>query len=805
MNILERFNAMDYGPAPEARNEADAWIAARDFSKALYIGGEWKAAASGKTFDVSEPSTTKLLAKVSDAGEADIDAAVSAAAKALPKWSGQSGYQRSKVLYAIGRAMQRHQRLFAVLESIDNGKPIRESRDIDVPLAIRHFIHHAGWAQALDREFPDHKPAGVVGQVIPWNFPLLMLAWKIAPALAAGCAVVLKPAEFTPLTAILFAQICESVGVPKGVVNIVPGGPEAGAALVAHPGVQKIAFTGSSEVGKIIRKATAGSGKKLSLELGGKSAFIVFEDADLDSAVEGLVDGIWFNQGQVCCAGSRLLVQEGVADAFIAKVKARMAKLRLGSPLDKNTDIGPLVDRVQLERVRGLIEQGAAQGAECWQPDCPLPETGWFHLPTLATGVSPANILAQEEVFGPVLATMTFRTNEEAVELANNTRYGLAASVWSENLNVALHVAPQLKAGVVWVNGTNMFDAACGFGGYRESGFGREGGREGMFEYLVAPFPYGAAIKPAADAAAVAGGRRLVARHRPHRKTVHRRQAGAAGRQLFAAGAGPQGQGGGRGRPRQPQGYSRRRYGRPRRQRAGRTRRASTAVRFSTIWRKTSRRAPAEFSARLATLTGVSAKAAAQEVELSVERLFFYAGMADKFEGRVHQPPARAVTLALHEPVGVIGVVAQDEEPLLGFISMVAPALAMGNAVVAVPGQKYPLLATDLYQVIEYSDLPAGSINIVTGRSAELAGVLARHDDVDGLWVVADAETCRKAEAESIGNLKRVWTSGGRADRLDVGACRRRRLSAARGGDQERLGALRGLRRPLPTQGNGPR
>ncbi len=474
---------------------------AATFRKALYIGGEWKAAASGKTFDVSEPSTTKLLAKVSDAGAADIDAAVSAAPRHCAKWSGQSGYQRSKVLYAIGRAMQRHQRLFAVLESIDNGKPIRESRDIDVPLAIRHFIHHAGWAQALDREFPDHKPAGVVGQVIPWNFPLLMLAWKIAPALAAGCTVVLKPAEFTPLTAILFAQICESVGIPKGVVNIVPGGPEAGAALVAHPDVQKIAFTGSSEVGKIIRKATAGSGKKLSLELGGKSAFIVFEDADLDSAVEGLVDGIWFNQGQVCCAGSRLLVQEGVAGAFIAKVKARMAKLRLGSPLDKNTDIGPLVDRVQLERVRGLIEQGAAQGAECWQPDCPLPETGWFHLPTLATGVSPANILAQEEVFGPVLATMTFRTNEEAVELANNTRYGLAASVWSENLNVALHVAPQLKAGVVWVNGTNMFDAACGFGGYRESGFGREGGREGMFEYLVAPFPYGAAIKPAADAA----------------------------------------------------------------------------------------------------------------------------------------------------------------------------------------------------------------------------------------------------------------------------------------------------------------
>src|SRR5262245_43720146 len=389
MNILERYTSMDYGPAPEARTEADAWIAGRDFGKSLFIAGEWRAAADGRTFEVLEPSIAKPIAKVSEAGDADVDAAVAAARRALPKWSAASGYSRAKVLYAIGRAMQRHQRLFAVLESIDNGKPIRESRDIDVPLSIRHFLHHAGWAQSREREFPGLGPVGVVGQVIPWNFPLLMLAWKIAPALAAGCTVVLKPAEFTPMTAILFAEICERAGVPKGVVNILPGGPGAGAAIVNHPGVDKIAFTGSSEVGKIIRKATAGSGKQLSLELGGKSAFIVFEDADLDSAVEGLVDGIWFNQGQVCCAGSRLLVQEGVAEAFIAKVKTRMGRLRVGSPLDKNTDIGPLVDQVQLERVRGLIAAGAAEGAECWQPDCPLPETGWFHLPTLATGVAP--------------------------------------------------------------------------------------------------------------------------------------------------------------------------------------------------------------------------------------------------------------------------------------------------------------------------------------------------------------------------------------------------------------------------------
>ncbi|CAN7203641.1 aldehyde dehydrogenase family protein [Mesorhizobium sp. LjRoot246] len=760
MNILDRYHAMEYGPAPEARNEADAWLAARDFSKALFIDGAWKAASGGKTFETSEPSSGKLLAKLSDASAADIDAAVAAAAKALPKWSAASGYQRAKVLYAIGRAMQRHQRLFAVLETIDNGKPIRESRDIDVPLAIRHFIHHAGWAQAMDKDFPGHKGVGVVGQIIPWNFPLLMLAWKIAPALAAGCTVVLKPAEFTPLTSILFAEICERAGVPKGVVNIVQGGPEAGVAIVNHPGVQKIAFTGSSEVGKIIRKATAGSGKKLSLELGGKSAFIVFEDADLDSAVEGLVDGIWFNQGQVCCAGSRLLVQEGIADALIAKVKTRMSRLRVGSPLDKNTDIGPLVDLTQLDRVKGLVAEGARQGAICWQPDAALPSSGYYHLPTLATGVSPANILAQEEVFGPVLATMTFRNTEEAIELANNTRYGLAASVWSENINLALHVAPQLKAGVVWVNGTNMFDAACGFGGYRESGFGREGGREGMFEYLAAKLPLGPVIKPAtisaqpveqADGSAIDRTAKLFIGGKQVRPDGNYSIAVPTAKGKLAGEVGL----GSRKDIRDAVSAARACKGWP----------EATAYNRSQVLyylaENLSGRAD-EFSARLVQLTGVTAKAAREEVEQSIERLFLYAGLADKFEGRVHQPPARAVTLALHEPVGVVGIVAPDASPLLGLISLVAPALAMGNTVVAVPSERYPLLATDLYQVIEYSDIPAGAINIVTGRSAELAGVLAKHDDVDGLWVFADAETCAKAEAESIGNLKRVWSGNGR-------------------------------------------
>ncbi len=761
MNILERYHAMEYGPAPEARGEADAWLKARDFASSLFIGGEWRKASGGKTFDVTEPATGKHLASVSEASEADVDAAVASARKALSTWQAASGYERARVLYAIGRAMQRHARLFAVLESIDNGKPIRESRDIDVPLAVRHFIHHAGWAQSLDKEFPGHAAVGVAGQIIPWNFPLLMLAWKIAPALAAGCTVVLKPAEFTPLTAILFAEICQKAGVPKGVVNIVHGGPDAGAAIVNHAGIDKIAFTGSSEVGKIIRKATAGSGKKLSLELGGKSAFIVFEDADLDSAVEGLVDGIWFNQGQVCCAGSRLLVQEGIADAFLAKVKSRMEKLRLGDPLDKNTDIGPLVDRTQLERVRGLVAEGERQGASCWRPAGEAPATGWYHLPVLATNVAPANILAQEEVFGPVLASMTFRNTEEAVEIANNTRYGLAASVWSENVNLALHVAPQLKAGVVWINGTNMFDAACGFGGYRESGFGREGGREGMLEYLTRGKPKGVALK-AYDAPGgvfergdgdgsfidrtpklFIGGKQVRPDGNYSMAVLDRkgRQAGEVGlgsrkdiRDAVSAARGAKGWAG-----------------------------ATAYNRAQVLYFLAENLAVRsdEFADRLVSLTGVSAKDARAEVDASIERLFEAAGMADKVEGTVHTPPARAVTLALNEPIGVLGIVAPDDRPLLGLVALVAPALAMGNTVVAVPSARWPLLATDLYQVLETSDVPAGALNIVTGRTGELAGVLARHGDVDGLWVVADADTCRMAEAESADNLKRVWTSGG--------------------------------------------
>src|SRR5436190_12163769 len=480
--VAEIFKSMEYGPAPEADQQARHWLGKYEKVFGHFINGEWT--EPGKTFDVINPATREQLARVTLGTKDDVNAAVAAARAVLPAWQGLDGHARARHLYALARGVQKHARLFAVLESMDNGKSIRETRDIDIPLVARHFYHHAGWAQLLASEFAGYQGVGVVGQIIPWNFPLLMLAWKIAPALAAGCTVVLKPAEFTPLTALLFCEVARETGLPSGVLNVINGDGRTGAALVDHSDVDKIAFTGSTEVGRIIRKATAGSGKKLSLELGGKSPFIVYDDADLDSVVEGVVDAIWFNQGQVCCAGSRLLVQEGVADKLVAKLRARMEKLRLGSPLDKAVDMGAIVAPVQLERIRALVEQGVTEGATMWQPSWACPTEGCFYPPTLFTGVQPSSTIAQVEIFGPVLVTMTFRTPEESVALANNTPYGLAASVWTESINLALDIAPKIKAGVVWINSTNLFDAAAGFGGYRESGFGREGGREGMYEYL---------------------------------------------------------------------------------------------------------------------------------------------------------------------------------------------------------------------------------------------------------------------------------------------------------------------------------
>jgi len=473
----------EYAPAPESRSIVDIKP-----SYGLFIGGEFVDPADGAAMKSVNPASEEVLAEVAEAGESDVDRAVAAARRAYETtWGPMPGRERAKYLYRIARIIQERSRELAVLESLDNGKPIRESRDVDVPLVAAHFFYYAGWADKLTHAGfgPDPRPVGVAGQVIPWNFPLLMLAWKIAPALACGNTVVLKPAETTPLTALVFAEICQQADLPPGVVNIVTGAGATGAAVVNHPDVDKVAFTGSTEVGRAIARAVAGTRKRVTLELGGKAANIVFDDAAIDQAVEGIVNGIFFNQGHVCCAGSRLLVQESVYDELLASLKRRMARLRVGDPLDKNTDIGAINSSAQLDRIRTLSEIGSQEGAEAWSPPCELPDRGFWFAPTIFTGVTQAHRIAREEIFGPVLSVLTFRTPEEAVAKANNTPYGLSAGVWTEKGSRILATADKLRAGVVWANTFNKFDPASPFGGYKESGYGREGGRHGLEAYLV--------------------------------------------------------------------------------------------------------------------------------------------------------------------------------------------------------------------------------------------------------------------------------------------------------------------------------
>jgi aldehyde dehydrogenase (NAD+) len=764
--IKDILRTMDYGPSPESSEHVGVWLEEHKAGFGHFINGVFT--KPGDLFEVFNPATGERIARATQGSPADIDAAVAAARKAQPKWAALSGFERSKHLYALARHVQKRERFLSVLETIDNGKPIRESRDIDIPLVARHFYHHAGWASLIDSEFPGTKPVGVCGQIIPWNFPLLMLAWKIAPALAAGNTLVLKPAEFTPLTALAFAAICAETGLPAGVVNIVTGDGATGAALVAHPGVDKIAFTGSTEVGRAIRKATAGTGKKLSLELGGKSPFVVFEDADLDSAVEGLVDAIWLNQGQVCCAGSRLLVAESAAEPLYAKLRARMANLRIGDPLDKSTDVGAIVAPVQLERIRRLMREGEREGLEFFRANDSLPDRGCFYPPTLVTGVEPASVLAREEIFGPVLVATTFRTPHEAVALANNTRYGLAASVWTENVNRAFEVAARIKAGVVWINSTNMFDAASGFGGYRESGFGREGGREGLSEYRIAdePRPKPNSTRPARLAASpgFAPTRKAADADIDRTAKLHiggkqaRPDSGhsyavldAAGREVGLAGLGN------------------RKDIRNAVEAAAKASSwgAATAHNRGQVLYYVAENLAAredEFARRLSAVTGASARAAKAEVEASIRRAFVYAGYADKFDGAVHATRSRFVTIAMNEPWGVMGIVCPNEAPLLAFVSLVMPAIAMGNCVVIAPSANHPLSATDFYSVLDTSDVPAGVVNIVTGEANVLAKTLAEHDGVDALWYVGDTDGAAEVEALSAGNLKATWTCGAAID-----------------------------------------
>lgn len=748
--IEEIMKTMDYGKAPEDPSAAKAWLAAHPRLK-HFINGSFRGDKSDG-LEVCNPATGEKLVTAPVASPALVDEAVKSARKAQPEWMALSGHQRAKYLYAIARLLQKRSRLFAVLESMDNGKPIRESRDIDIPLVIRHFYHHAGWAEIMGEELPGYTPLGVCGQIIPWNFPLLMLAWKIAPALAAGNTVVLKPAEFTPVTAIAFAELCAEAGLPAGVVNIVLGAGETGAAISGHPDIDKVAFTGSSEVGKIIRRQTAGSGKKLSLELGGKSPFIVFDDADLDSAVEGVVDAIWFNQGQVCCAGSRLLVQEAAAERFIAKLKARAEKLVVGDPLDKSVDIGAIVDPGQLASIQALVAKGQQEGATLWQPQNPLPNQGCFYPPSILSDVSSASTVVQQEIFGPVLTVQTFRTQGEAVQLANNTRYGLSASIWSETLSVALDAAARVKAGIVWVNGTNMMDAAAGFGGYGESGFGREGGMEGMLEYLNDPAPKVKPPKPqVVDFSPLpAGSNGSEAMDRTAKFYIGGKQArpdGAASYTAYSA----------KGKPISQAGLGNRKD----------VRGAVAAAVKAAGWSASSPHLRAqilyylaenlearrsEFADRLNLMTG---SRGAEEVDLAIERIAFYAGYADKYDGKVHSTLTRHVTLAMNEPLGVMGIICPDEAPLLGMVSLLAPALAMGNRVVMLASQPAPLMAGDFMQVLETSDIPAGAVNLLTGDHAAMAPTLADHDDVNILWNFGAKNA--DLEARSAGNLKITW------------------------------------------------
>lgn len=759
--VAQIFETMEYGPAPEGDNWAQDWIKSRKGKFTPFINGKFVTPEKASWFSAENPANGAKLGQVMQSTQKDVHAAVKAARAAQKEWAALSGFERAKYLYALARLVQKHARLFSVLETMDNGKPIRETRDIDIPLVARHFYAHAGWAQLLDREAPGYVPYGVAGQIIPWNFPLLMLAWKVAPALATGNTVVLKPAEQTNLSAQLFAEITQEAGLPPGVFNLVTGDGKVGAMIVDHDGIDKLAFTGSTDIGRLIRKNAAGSGKGLTLELGGKSPFIVFDDADLDSAVEGLVDAIWFNQGEVCCAGSRLLIQESVFDKVIAKIKRRMANLRIGDPLDKCIDIGAVVDKTQLERITKLVKKAAKDGADVYQVEGACPAKGCFFPPTLITNVEPSDFIVQEEVFGPVLCALSFKNQREAVEIANNTRFGLAASVWSENINMALELAPKIKAGVVWVNCTNRFDAAVGFGGYRESGYGREGGFEGLFAYMK---PQGEKDLPLSKSV------KTVAVKTTNVETIDRTAKNYIG-----------------GKQKRPDGnYSMKvvspsgaligEVGEGNRKdirdaveaasaTSGKWGAATTHNRAQILFfmaENLSYRA-AEFAERIRAMTYCTPAAAKKEVDLAIQRLFAYAGWCDKYEGRVHAPPLRGIALAMNEPIGTVGIVCPDESPFLSFISLLAPVMAMGNASVIVPSEAYPLAATDFYQILETSDVPGGVVNIVTGPHDVLTKTLAEHDGLDALWHFGPAAGAKLVEAASVGNLKQTWCSYGKA------------------------------------------
>jgi len=746
--VIKNYKNIEYGPSLEEDEEVLSWIKNISSSNKNFINGKWIVSKSKKKIQVINPSNKKKLFKLTVSSKKDVDLAVDAANKAHSKWSKLSPFKRSQYIYALARLIQKHSRFLAVLESIDNGKSIRETRDIDIPLVARHFYYHAGWPAKLTA---DTQSIGVIGQIIPWNFPLLMLSWKIAPAIACGNTVVLKPAEYTSLTALFFAELCIKAKLPNGVVNIITGDGSTGEHITNHPKIKKIAFTGSTEVGKKIISSTSGSNKKLNMELGGKSPFIVFEDADLDSAIEGVVDAIWFNQGQVCCAGSRLLVQESIEKKFIRKLKQRMEKLRIGNPLDKSIDVGAIISPTQLQKINSLVKKGIKEGSKLWQPSWSCPTEGLFYPPSLFTNVTPSSFIAQVEIFGPVLTSLTFRTPSEAVAIANNTPYGLAASIWSENINLALDVAPKIKAGVIWINSTNLFDASCGFGGFKESGFGREGGSEGIRSYTKISLPENNKRKyinkkikfklPDIDRTPklYIGGKQkrpdggysfplnsingsfISDIARANRKDV--RDSVEIASKAFL---------------KQLTNFNR------------------SQILFYLAENLQQRKKT--FVDLLVAITGTSLIRAEKEFEDSCERLFYFASMADKYEGSIHNPPMRGLTLAMKEPLGVIASILDEDTPLLSLVTTLGAIFSTGNTNIIVPGQKTSLLATELYQVFDTSDIPEGYINILTAKTNELTTTLSSHENIDGIWYFGKNKYQKSLVIKNtISNLKRYW------------------------------------------------
>lgn len=734
--VSQIMDSMEYGPAPEDASAVRDWLRERG-RFGHFIAGRFT--KPGQTFATRDPATGDELAQVSQGTARDVLTAVRAARRAERSWGALPGHDRARFLYAIARTIQKRERFLAVLETLDNGKPIRESRDIDIPLVVRHFYHHAGWAEIAETEFPGHRPLGVCGQIIPWNFPLLMLAWKVAPALAAGNTVVLKPAEYTPLTALAFAEICAHVGLPAGVVNIVTGDGATGAELVKAP-VNKLAFTGSTEVGRQIAEAVAGSGKKLTLELGGKSPFVVMEDADLDAAVEGVVDSIWFNQGQVCCAGSRILVAESVAERFEMLLARRMQRLRVGSPLDKSTDIGAIVDPQQKDRILRLLAAAQAEGAELVGGAA---QEGCFIAPGYLKHIAPANPAMRKEIFGPIATLSTFRTADEAVDLANNTAYGLAASVWSESATVASDLAARIRAGVVWVNCANVFDAAAPFGGIRDSGYGREGGRGGMLDYMAAPVPKPAREPAVNSVTPVPDGR--AHEEKGIDRTVKLYIGGAQKRPDGGASYEAQGELiplGGKKDIRNAVEAAQGALGKW--QALGGHGRAQ--VLYFLAENLALRRS--EF-AGFATL---------EETEAAIRRCFFYAGFADKFDGATVAARPGHLCHVQPEPHGVMGVIAPNAAPLAGLLSLVLPAIVLGNTVVVVPARDRPMAALTLAQVLGNSDVPGGVVNIVSGPRETLSQALASHDGVRAIWHAGQGEALAATERTASRTLIPVWS-----------------------------------------------